>query len=256
MCTLLDSPCTFPTISTFLFKRLIQISYNKAYESNFGFIPGLASPSENGEFWYQWFPKDTNVYVAPHQTPADKLLQLRHAIGAFSYINVSSTIYKNVYNSMRIAPICEAIPNVCFIICKRDYVENGLSILNARKKNNGDLDKWWSLKPKEIASLTQRNYAEQIAGQLYYTYQQIATDRKRFGKEKFLKIQYEEFCKDVTGSLNLIKMFLNRNGIKIKERNNVPSFFSIRKANRVRIDERQKISDAIQFYFSVIENLK
>ena len=66
------------------------------------------------------------------------------------------------------------------------------------------------MKPKEIASLTQRNYAEQIAGQLYYTYQQIATDRKRFGKEKFLKIQYEEFCKDVTGSLNLIKMFLNK----------------------------------------------
>jgi LPS sulfotransferase NodH len=244
-----------PIVSTWLFKKLTNISYKREYEFEYGFIPGLASPSEFGEFWYQWFPRGKSVYVAPLQTPEHHLKQLRQAIGGFSYINRASVIFKNVYHSMRTAPICEAMHNARFIVCKRDYIETALSILNARKKITPDHRKWWSLPPKEIDSLVKLDYAEQIAGQIYYTYQQIDTDMNCYGKEKFLEIKYEEFCQDTHGTIKIIKYFLEKNGFRIEDKGDIPKYFRERKTKNLRKEDREKISSAIDSYLTANSKL-
>ncbi|UCE55990.1 MAG: sulfotransferase [Desulfobacterales bacterium] len=244
-----------PIISTWLFKKLTNLSYKRGYEFEYGFIPGLASPSEFGGFWYQWFPREKTIYVAPQQTPIHYLKQLRLAIGGLSYINGGSVIFKNVYNSMRIAPICEAMPNACFIVCKRDYIETALSILNARKQNMRDHRKWWSVPPQEIDNLLKLDYAGQIAGQIYYTYKQINTDMNGYGKDKFLEIKYEEFCQDVSTTIEIIKNFLEKNGITIEDKGDIPKTFEIRKTKGSSNKERKKIFSAIDSYFSANSKL-
>ena len=240
---------SIPIVSTWLFKKLINIPDKKGYEFEYGFIPGLTSPSEFGEFWYQWLPKGKNIYVAPLQTHIKDLKEIRVTIGGISYINKSSVIFKNVYNSMRIAPICEAMPNSCFIVCKRDYKETAFSILNARKKITPDYRNWWSLPPKEIDSLFQLDYAEQIAGQIYYTYHQIDTDKLRYGNDKFLEIKYEEFCRDVPAAIEIIRYFLEKNGTTIEYKGDVPKTFEVRKTKDLSNKERKKIFSAIDLYF-------
>lgn len=239
-----------PIISTWLFKKLTNISYKKGYEFEYGLIPGLGSPSEFGEFWYQWFPKGKNIYVAPRQTPQHHIKQLRLAIGGISYVNRAPVIFKNVYNSMRIAPFCEAMHNARFLVCKRDYLATALSILNARKKIAKDHRHWWSLPPKEIDSLIQLDYPEQIAGQIYYTYHQINTDMLHYGKDKFLEINYEEFCRDVYSTIEIIKYFLEKNGPTIKYKGNVPKSFEVIKTKDLINKERKKMLSAIDFYFT------
>ena len=238
-----------PSVSTWLLKKLTNISHKKGYEFKYGLMPGFGSPSEFGEFWYQWFPKGKNVYVAPLQTPINHLKQLRLAIGGLSFIYKGSVIFKNVYNSMRIAPICEAMHNARFLVCKRDYKETALSILNARKKITPDHRRWWSLPPKEIDSLIQLDYAEQIAGQIYYTYHQIDIDMLRYGKDKFLEINYEELCRDVPAEIEIIKYFLEKNGTAIGYRGDVPKSFEVKKTTNLSNKERKKIFSAIDFYF-------
>ena len=151
---------------------------------------------------------------------------------------------------MRIAPICEAVHNARFLVCKRDYYETALSILNARKKITSDLRKWWSLPPKEIESLIQLDYAEQIAGQIYYTYHQINADAARYGKDRFLEVNYEEFCQDVPSTIGRIKRFLEKNGPAIEYKGAAPKSFEIRKIKDLSNQEHKKIFCAIDFYFA------
>ena len=219
------------------------------YNFSYGNIKGIGSPSECGKFWYRWFPKGKHVYVPPAQT-SDKILQeLRNEIGGTSYISKAPMIFKNLYNSMRIAPILEAIPEACFIVCRRKLTENALSILQSRINNLNDKNKWWSLPPKEVDTLLKRNYSEQVVGQVYYIYKQIEEDKKRFGETRFLEISYEIFCHDVQGTLNKIVDFLSQNQCAIKNKGKVPNSFQTKKVEGIIREDRININSAIKLFF-------
>ena len=216
------------------------------YTSQYGYVEGLGSPNESAEFWYRWFPRGLRVYVPPKSTRLETLMELRHEIGAMSYIGSGSMIFKNLYNSMRLAPIIEAIPEASFIICKRDFTANALSILKGRIINVKDKNTWWSVPTKEIESLLKKDFAQQVVGQVYYIIKQIFDDRQQFGEERFLEVQYEEFCTDVDGTLRKIKKFLERRGVALKEKNEVPTSFEITgDFSGVDPSDRRKVEQAV-----------
>ena len=216
-----------PVCATWIARKMGIKAPSGGYTFNYGYVEGLGSPNESAEFWYRWFPRGLRVYVPPKSTELKKLTELRHEIGAMSDIGGSSMIFKNLYNSMRLAPIIEAIPEASFIICKRDFTANALSILEGRIINVKDKNTWWSVPPKEIENLLKKDFAQQVVGQVYYIMKQIREDLQQFGDGRFLEVQYEEFCTDVDGTLKKIKNFLERRGVVLKEKNDVPTSFEI-----------------------------
>ena len=216
------------------------------YNFNYGQVEGLGSPNECGEFWYRWFPKGMHVYVAPDQTPAMNLKELRAEIGGISAVTKRPVIFKNLYNSMRIAPIVEAMPEAVFIVCRRDYIDNALSILKGRTKNLQLKDRWWSLPPKEIDYLATLSWDDQIAGQVYHTYQQIEDDKERFGPKRFLEIRYEEFCADVHSSVTRIEEFLFAKGCSLEKRDKIPKRFRAMGVDGIHSDDRKMVAKAVQ----------
>ncbi|OEU62530.1 MAG: hypothetical protein BA867_00965 [Desulfobacterales bacterium S5133MH16] len=216
------------------------------YNFNYGQVEGLGSPNECGEFWYRWFPRGMHVYVAPGQTSARDLKELRAEIGGISAVGKRPVIFKNLYNSMRIAPIVEAMPEAVFIICRRHYIDNALSILKGRAKNLHSKDKWWSLPPKEIDYLANLSWAEQIAGQVYYTYQQIEDDKKRFGSERFIEIKYEKFCANVHSSITRIEEFLSAKGCYLEKRDEIPKWFQAMGVDGIDPEDRKILAKAVQ----------
>ncbi len=151
---------------------------------------------------------------------------------------------------MRIAPIIEAIPEASFIVCRRDYVDNGLSILKGRIKNLNSKDKWWSLPPKEIHRLVDLPWPEQIAGQVFYTYQQIEEDKERFGSDRFFEIRYEDFCEDVHSSAKQIERFLSPRGCSLEQKYEIPTQFQAMRADGIEPDDRKIVAQAVQNFFS------
>ena len=238
-----------PILATWSARKLAIKTSKGHYNFSYGNIKGMGSPSEYGEFWYRWFPKGQYVYVPPGQTSGKILQELRNEIGGTSYISKAPMIFKNLYNSMRIAPIIEAIPEACFIVCRRKLTENALSILQSRINNLNDKYKWWSLPPKEVDTLLKRNYAEQVVGQVYYIYKQIEADKKRFGETRFLEISYENFCHDVQGTLSKIVDFLSQNSCVIKNKGEVPNSFQTKKVEGMTREDRINIRSAINLFF-------
>ena len=212
------------------------------YTSRHGVTQGWCGPHECGNFWYRWFPRGEHVYVPPGTTPEGHLKELRREVIGMSKVAKAPVLFKNTYNSMRIAPITEAFPDACFLVCHRNPVDTAQSILKGRIKARGNEEQWWSLPPKEINEIKKHPYWEQVVEQVYYTYQQIEEDRRQFGKERFYDVDYERLCRDTYGTLSGVEQFLDRRGVNLCIRGGVPTRFSISTGQRVSDADYERIA--------------
>lgn len=234
-----------PIVGIWIQTKLGLASPTGRYDFRYGRIAGRGAPAECGQFWYRWFPQGPYVYVKPNQTSQRVLHELRGEFGGISTVSGCPMLVKNLYNSLRIAPILEAIPEASFLVCKRNPLDHALSILQARIVNCHRKDQWWSLPPREIDELLNAPYAEQIAGQIYYIYRQIEQDALYFGTDRFLEIHYEELCADVYGTLRTIEQFLAGRDCVLQKRFEVPEKFQVRTVKDISSEDRKLVQDAI-----------
>ena len=238
-----------PVLGTLIQKKLRIKASKSEYTFNYGRVNGLGSPSECGEFWYRWFPKGMHVYVPHGKTSFHNLEELRNEISGMSKFTDAPMIFKNLYNSMRIAPIVESMPNALFVVCRRNHLNNSLSILNGRITNLKQKDKWWSLPPKEIDLLLGLPYSAQVTGQVFYTYKQIEADKKRYGKDRFLEIHYEDLCSNVYKILKKIEQFIDLKGYQLQVRSDVPVKFRVMEVKGLDLDDRKLVEKAINNFW-------
>ena len=153
------------------------------------------------------------------------LAELAREVSGLSRVFRASALFKNVYNTMRVAPIAEAFPDASFIVCRRDPAATAQSILKERINTHESKEPWWSLPPREVAEIKRHPYWEQVVEQVYYTCRQISRDREELGETRFHDVQYEEFCVDVHGTLARMGEFFERRGVQVRIRGEVPSRF-------------------------------
>jgi len=211
------------------------------YASRYGRTQGWRGPHECGAFWYRWFPRGEHVYVPPGTTPKAHLRELRREVIGMTRVARAPVLLKNTYNSMRIAPIMEAFPEACFLVCRRNPVDTAQSILKCRIEVHGNKQQWWSLPPKEIDEIKRHPYWEQVVEQIYYTYQQIEEDRRRFGEDCFHDVNYEHLCRNIHDTLSDIEQFLERRGINLDVRGHVPPQFPVSTGQKVSDDDYERI---------------
>jgi sulfotransferase family protein len=216
------------------------------YTSDWGSTKGRTGPHEMGSFWYRWFPNGDEVYVPAGATPESSLVELRQEVSGMSRVFGASMIFKNVYNSMRLAPISEAFPEASFIVCLRDPIENARSILNLRIKMTGTKERWFSLPPREVAKIKRHPYWEQVVEQVYYTQQQISRDKQIFGAERFYDVRYEDFCEDVHGTLAGIHRFFEERKVKVQIRGEVPARFAVSDRLKDDADDYDRIVEKVR----------
>jgi hypothetical protein len=153
-------------------------------------------------------------------------------------------LFKNVYNTMRVAPIMEAMPNSSFLVCLRDPVDIAQSILKGRESVHGNKAKWWALPPKEIDRLKSLPYWQQVVYQVYFIHRQIEEDRRRYGSEQFHNVNYDGLCRDTHQSLSAVRGFLTRRGITLSDRFEVPASFPFSTGVKVAAEDYQRIQEA------------
>ena len=215
------------------------------YTSEWGTTKGPMGPHETGSFWYRWFPNGDQVYVPAGATPKSSLVELRQEVAGMSRVFGASMIFKNVYNSMRIAPILEAFPEACFIVCRRNPVENARSLLKGRIRNQSK-ERWFSVPPREVAEIQRHPYWDQVVEQVYYTEQQIARDEQEFGSERFHHVRYENFCEDVHRTLAGIHSFFEKRKVKVDIRGEVPPRFPVSDGSKDDTGDYERIVEKVR----------
>lgn len=217
------APVTGLTLARLL--RIQARSQPPSFQSRHGSTQGWLGPHEAGEFWYRWFPRGQHVYVAPGATSSTSLAELRQEVRGMAAAVQAPLVFMNTYNSMRLAPLAEALPEALFLVCQRNPLDIAQSIYQARLDAHGDKQAWWSVPPQEIELIRNHPYWEQIPEQIYYIHRQIEADQARLGAARFLTIHYHDLCTAPQATSAGIQRFLAQHGAVLASRSPLPASF-------------------------------
>jgi len=196
-------------------KIVFQDKQHNRFDSEQGRTQGLNSPSECGEFWYRWFPRDRH-FVDFNELDSLQITQIRDVIKAVVNKNNKPIVFKNMNCGQRLRVIKDVFPDALFIYCKRNPLFTAQSIIETREKVCKNRAVWWSIMPKEYNELLKLDYPEQVVKQVYYIQKQIEEDLSLFGKKQFIEIWYKDFCKSPRLTIEKIRNFMFQNGANIR----------------------------------------
>lgn len=222
--------CRFWGAPSWLERILHPLKWRKQsdFSSSHGRTKGLTAPSECGAYWYRFFRRSPQ-YVPLNEADPKKMKRLRRALCHLIRSFQRPVIFKNLYCGLRLQPIYEAVPEALFLIIKRDHIENALSLLNARNLIYNRFDIWWSMEPPTIDALKKLEPHQQVVEQVKQILSLIESDRQEIGRDRFLEIEYDDFCNDVHGNISRITHFFEEHGVQIKKTEfNIPSQFTER----------------------------
>jgi hypothetical protein len=200
-----ENPFLSFLISQLIFKNKRDFLFSSSYGSTFR--EGLYAPSEAGNLWNKWMPKN-KYYIKETDIEQSKLHQFSSFFNAISNKTKRPTVIKNLYFCQRLRYLKETGLNCKFIFLRRHPVYTTQSIFLARKKNNININDWWSVEPANYTNLKNLNVFEQIASQVYYIEKQINNDLKLFDKEDKITLWFEELD-ETKKVLEKIKNFID-----------------------------------------------
>lgn len=175
--------------------EILDFSTKVNFRSDNGKTVGALAPNE---FWYFWrrflsFSELDYLPTAELESVVDTTTlgaELRGVAAAHAKPLVMKALILN-YN---IDLLERLFKNSIFIYSKREPLSNIASGLNARQRQYGNIEQWYSFKIPEYHQLKARDPYTQVAGQIYHINHAVQKGLAEVPEQRKLTIQYEEFC--------------------------------------------------------------
>lgn len=216
----------FPYLASLMARARFGVPPSTGFTSSYGTTQGPTGPHEAGAMWYRWFPKDP-PHAGRGSLTSSSLAEIRRTVAGISNAWKAPALFKNLYNSARLAPLAEALPEAVFLVCKRDVARTAYSILRGRIEKYGNKDAWFSVPPRNAESIRSRPYWEQVVEQVRGIYADIREDAGSIGPARFLEVSYEALCEHPASVLDVIGTFCNARGIALTARDTLPDTFDV-----------------------------
>jgi len=187
-----------------------------SFESENGKTIGALAPNEFWYFWRRFLPfreldwlSDEELFRVVDQ---DKLVS---ELTALTRIFDRPFALKSMILNYNISYLNAVFEKALFVQIKRDPMTNVASVLDARKRQSGSEDEWYSFKIPEYPQLKDLDPLTQSAGQVHYINRAVTEGMAALDQRRKLVVQYEEFCHD-PGSV--FDELVEKLGIAEKER--------------------------------------
>lgn len=211
----------------------------KAEHGNTGKFGGHA-PSECGEFWYRWLPKDRH-FVDYHEVTGKAVKELRsEVLGASAFLQ-QPLLFKNLNAGQRLRLIRQVFPEAKIIFIRRDPRFVIRSILKGRKKLGIKEGKWWGIMPPNAKDLLVLSESEMCAAQVYYIERQIEEDLALFPDKNIREIHYQNL------NSSMISDLAAWIGVQHKHCGGLPSFQKD-DFDKLVIEERAELNSLLYKY--------
>ena len=185
------------------------------FSSDNGKTKGALAPNEFWYFWRRFLSFDELDYMPP-----DELQQKANLPGFRDELNALANIFekpfamKAMIMNQNIPELAEQFDKPLFIWIRRDPIFNIQSALEARKRQYGDINTWYSFKIKEYPHLKGLDPLESVAGQIAAINGSVEQGIADLPDHKKLVVQYEDFCKRPEYYFNeIIRRLVERGGI-------------------------------------------
>ena len=144
-------------------------------------------------------------------------------------------IFKNLYSSLRLQAITHYLPKCLFIVMKRNEIDNGHSLLEARKNVFGNYNTWFSMEPPNVQKLKLLPAHVQVIEQIRQIHMTINNDLDTSGVSKSQRcdLHYEHLCCKPDDIIEEISLWAESNQCPLKRRSSIPPKFTPRKNIRI-----------------------
>jgi hypothetical protein len=184
-----------PLVGLNLSKQSLGDPYSFDYKSHYAKTSSINDIHEFGYFWRSLLQKKSIESIIHSQREKNidwsdvknKLLNIQDIFN-------KPLVFKNILGSYHIGDFIRILnKKVFFIYIERNPIDTGLSIIEARKLYNKDLNDWWSYVPLEYNSLKNKDHWFQIAGQVFFL-QRFYNQMVKKYPGNVIKISYEQVC--------------------------------------------------------------
>lgn len=223
-----------------------------SFESNLGKNKGLLAPNEFQHFFRNYIPNYFPQYINTVDFKKIDFVSLESGFASIETVFNKPFVTKAMMIQYNLVDFYHKLPNSIFFYIKRDPLYVMQSIYMAREKYFGDIEKWWSVKPKEYEQLKDLDIYHQIAGQVYFTEKSIEAELKQIPEKNKIVINYEEFCNNPAIFSNQIRKTYKKNNCELPEIGTFKKNFQNTnelKINKFDFENLSKAYDEISTYF-------
>lgn len=176
------------------------------FDSRHGVGPGWHAPSEAGEFWYRWLPRDRHFLTADDVDAAASAALRAELVAATAWLG-RPLLFKNLPMGQRLGFLRAMLPEARIVHCRRDPVDTVASILAARRDRGIAAADWWSVMPRDVDSLRPLPELQRVVAQVLAIDAQIAADCRQLPAGQVLAVDYQEACADPAAVLARLAPF-------------------------------------------------
>jgi hypothetical protein len=177
--------------------EILDFNSHISFESENGKTKGALAPNEFWYFWRRFLPfgeldwlDDQELFRVVDQ---DKLVS---ELTSLTQVFGKPFALKGMILNYNI-PFLDTIFNkVLFVQIQRNPITNVASILEARKRQLGSENEWYSFKIPEYQQLKDLDAITQSAGQLHYINKAVKQGMDKVADPRKLVVQYEDFCQN------------------------------------------------------------
>ncbi|MBE0505974.1 MAG: sulfotransferase [Marinospirillum sp.] len=232
--------------------EILDFNSDISFSSDNGKTKGALAPNEFWYFWRRFLPFDELDYM-----PADELKQKANLAGLRDELNALANIFekpfamKAMIMNQNIPELAEQFDKPLFIWVRRDPIFNIQSALEARKRQYGDINTWYSFKIKEYPHLKDLSPLESVAGQIAAINNSVERGIAELPNHKKLVVQYEDFCQRPEYYYNEISCrMIDQGGVSADQVPKYTGETSFANTNRWRLEEYSQ-ADAERVYEAV-----
>lgn len=167
---------------------------------------GLHAPSECGDFWYRFIPRNQH-YVSPSEVTVKAVDSIRREISALINFYNKPIVINNNNAGLRLALINKAFPCARFIVTDREPLYVAQSLLKARNHFYGDVTKWWSMKPENYSELLKLSPCSQVVHQ-HHSIRKAIIDGLRGSEDRVLWVNYAGLGFFIEPNMSRVQEFL------------------------------------------------
>lgn len=158
-----------------------------------GRTDGWTEPSEFGYFWSRFFDLGQATHVlGTAERAAFDAVGLRKTVAAIEREAGRRMMFKNnTWFSSNADLVADVFPGAILIVCERDPFYVAQSLLEQRIALYGDIEKWWSVRPADFATIDGLPPLARIAAQAVGTIRDMEVSLATVHPSRTLRIGYE-----------------------------------------------------------------
>ena len=177
--------------------ELSEFSQQSEYLSENGKTQGVLAPNEFWYFWRRFFAEPSrDVWSDVELRQTMNVKSMKAELLGMMDVFQKPFLAKGIIFNYNIPFLNEVLDKVIFVQIQRDIDANVASVLEARKKQFGSENEWYSFKIPEYSQLKNLDSVTQSAGHVHYINKAVTKGMSTVDESRKLIVGYEEFCND------------------------------------------------------------